>query len=126
MVEGWTASPLALGLWLIGAIFFFYLGRSAAHGAIRVLCGSIHELLTRTSALVMAAQERLRERNREVLLDLGRESSERLIEREFERVNAVVAGDLSGYPALNRKLSALPDNKARHALLARLRAALAA
>jgi hypothetical protein len=105
MSEAWTASPLVIGLWLTGALLFFYLGRAAAHGAIRVLCGSVHELLSQASSLVMAAQERLRERNREVLLDMGRESGERMIEREFERVNAVVAGDLSGYPALNRKLS---------------------
>jgi hypothetical protein len=44
-------------------------------------------------------------RNKEVLLAAGRESVERLIEREFQRVDAVVKRDLSGYPALQHTLA---------------------
>ncbi len=105
MPEWLAGSPLAIALWITGAIIFFYLGRHAAHAAIRVVFGSIHEALVQAAGLVLKAQERLLERNREVLLEMGRETSERTIEREFERVNSVVARDLSGYPALNRKLA---------------------
>jgi hypothetical protein len=100
-----VSSPLALALVVLGALIFFYLGRSAVHSAIRVLSGAVHEALLQASGLVMSAQERLVQRNREVLLELGREQSERSVEREFYRVNTVVARDLSGYPALNRKLA---------------------
>ena len=105
MPETLLSSPLAIGLTVICAMGFLYLGRSAVHGAIRVLAGAIHDGLLQTAGYVMAAQERLMLRNRDVLLELGRETSERLIERDFHRVNTVVARDLSGYPALNRKLA---------------------
>ena len=44
------------------------------------------------------------ERNKAVLLAHGREEVEQRIEREFERVGALVTRDLQGYPALQRKL----------------------
>jgi hypothetical protein len=105
MPEGLVSSPLALTLTVVGAMVFFYLGRTAVHNAIRVFSGAVHEALILAAGLVMSGQERVVQRNREVLLELGRQTSERLIEREFHRVNAVVARDLSGYPALNRKLA---------------------
>jgi len=54
---------------------------------------------------VMRAEVRLNERNREVLLAQGREAAERIIEREFERIDATVRRDLAEYPALHRQLS---------------------
>jgi len=39
------------------------------------------------------------------LLAQGREASERIIEREFERIDATVRRDLAEYPALHRQLS---------------------
>ncbi len=105
MPETLLSSPLAIGLTVICGMVFLYLGRSAVHGAIRVLAGAIHDGLLQTAGYVMAAQERLVVRNREVLLELGRQTTERMIERDFHRVNTVVARDLSGYPALNRKLA---------------------
>ncbi|HKW37225.1 MAG TPA: hypothetical protein VJO54_05385, partial [Burkholderiales bacterium] len=46
----------------------------------------------------------MRERNRAVLLAHGREETAQHIEREFERISAMVTRDLEGYPALQRKL----------------------
>jgi hypothetical protein len=57
------------------------------------------------SRSVLLAEERLVHRNKEVLLAAGRESLERVIEREFQRVDAVVKRDLSGYPALQHTLA---------------------
>ncbi|MFQ5699503.1 MAG: hypothetical protein ACE5IL_14620 [Myxococcota bacterium] len=105
MGDGFAGSPLALALAGIAVLVVGFLGRSAVHSAIRVLAGAIHEALVLAAGLVMSAQERLVRRNREVLLEMGRQTSERLIEREFHRVHTVVARDLSGYPALNRKLA---------------------
>jgi hypothetical protein len=53
----------------------------------------------------LLAEQKLVQRNKEVLLTAGIESVERLIEREFHRVDAVVKRDLSGYPTLHRALS---------------------
>jgi hypothetical protein len=101
----WLQSPLLLALALVGLLILLYLGRSAAHRAIRALAHAVHGALHGAARSLVAAQERLVQRNREVLLSMGQQTTERLIEREFHRVNAVVARDLVGYPALHRKLS---------------------
>ncbi len=45
------------------------------------------------------------ERNREVLLAAGREAKERIVEREFDRVNETVRKDLASFSTLHRALS---------------------
>ena len=105
MMTGLMQSPMALPLLLLGAILLLYLGRTAAHGVIRALARTVHDALHLVSRSVASAEERLSARNREVLLEMGRNTTERLIEREFYRVNHVVARDLSGYPAMQRKLA---------------------
>ena len=98
-------SPLALVALALCLILLMYLGRSMAHAAIRALFKAIYDLFRLSSGFVMSSHDRLVQRNREVLLEMGREETERTIEREFHRVNAVVTRDLSGYPALHRKLA---------------------
>jgi hypothetical protein len=96
----WPQSPLGLLLFLALAIAVLYLGRAAAHGAIRALCAAVHAALGLAAGLSMSAHDRVASRNREVLLEMGRESAE-----EFHRVNRTVARDLSGYPELHHKLT---------------------
>jgi hypothetical protein len=98
-------TPLGISLAVAGAIIVLYLGRNAAHGAIGAFCEILEKSLTTFARLLMSSHDRLAQRNREVLLAMGRDDTERLIEREFERVHSTVARDLSGYPALQRKLS---------------------
>ncbi len=98
-------TPLGISLAVAGAIIVLYLGRNAAHGAIGAFCEIVEKSLTTFARLLMSSHDRLAQRNREVLLAMGRDDTERLIEREFERVHSTVARDLSGYPALQRKLS---------------------
>jgi hypothetical protein len=100
-----TGSPLLLVLLVLILITFMYLARSTAHGAIRAFFGGIQSALRLGAQSLMSARERLVQRNKEVLLSLGRESTEKVIEREFQRVNAVVERDLSTYPALHRQLA---------------------
>ena len=101
----WPQSTLDYLGFVMGMLVVMYLGRQAAHGAIRALCAAFGDLCLRLASAVTNAQERLSQRNREVLLELGREQTERSIEREFHRVNATVARDLSGYPGLNRRIA---------------------
>jgi hypothetical protein len=54
---------------------------------------------------VIHGQARLAARNREVLLAAGRETKERVVEREFTRIADTVRKDLSGYPDMHRRLS---------------------
>lgn len=65
----------------------------------------LHGSFRFASKAVSRAETRLRERNREVLLAAGREAKERIVEREFDRVNETVRKDLANYSALHRALS---------------------
>jgi len=67
----------------------------------------MHNALRIAARSVQLAVSRLETRNKEVLLAAGREAKEKLIEREFDRVNSVVKRDLQGYPALHRNLADL-------------------
>ena len=100
-----TQGPISLPVLILIGIGLMYLGRSAAHGLIRTFARTIHDLLHMVAKSLKAAEERLAERNRVVLMEIGRDTTERLIEREFYRVSAVVARDLSGYPAMQRNLA---------------------
>ena len=96
---------LSILIWFVVAIVMLYLARYPAHRAIKSLSRVIHNGMRLASRSVLLAEERLVNRNKEVLLAAGRESTERLIEREFQRVDAVVKRDLSGYPALQHTLA---------------------
>ena len=79
----WPQTPLALLGVVLGAMVLMYCGRQAAHGAIRALTSALRDLFERCGAALMGAQERLVQRNQEVLLEFGNQQTERLIEREM-------------------------------------------
>ena len=96
---------------LTGVIWFFilssmlYIARQHAHRAILSATSSMHKALRLSARSILVAIKRLNIRNEEVLLLQGREAAERIIEREFDRVDATVRKDLAEYPALHRFLS---------------------
>ena len=93
--------------WLVLAVLVVlaYLARSPAHRAILSLTRVFHNGFRIAAQSLARGQRRLEARNREVLLAAGREASERLIEREFERIEASVQRDLGRYPEVQRELS---------------------
>ena len=99
-------NPFASGLILfIILVAVMYFARTPAHLAIIAFSRVIHNAMRLSARAVMRAEARLNDRNREVLLAQGREAAERIIEREFDRVDATVRRDLAEYPALHRLLS---------------------
>ncbi len=94
--------------WVTTVILFFvvvlalYMGRRSAHGAIKEFFCLLHQSLRLGARSMALAEERLKIRNRDVLLSLGRDHAERELEREFFRVNQFVERDLGGYPQLQR------------------------
>lgn len=99
-------NPFASGLILfIILVAVMYFARTPAHLAIIAFSRVIHNAMRLSARAVMRAEARLNDRNREVLLAQGREAAERIIEREFDRVDATVRRDLAEYPALHRRLS---------------------
>lgn len=100
-----SSSPLVSTLiWAALVVVVLYLGRTPAHRIIETISHGLYSVCRLAAVAVLGARTRLLERNREVLLAAGREASERIIEREFERIDAGVKKDLAGYPELQRKV----------------------
>jgi len=101
----WPENPAlsAVVLFLI-AMPFLYAARRPMQGLFRSLTRALSNPLRLGARWLASSAVLLRQRNRLVLLAHGREEAMKSIEREFERVTAVVQRDLQGYPALQRKL----------------------
>jgi len=98
---------LSMMIWIVLLLAALYFARKPFHRAVSSLSRIIHNAMRMTAASVRLAEKKLIQRNREVLMAAGRESAERLVEREFDRINAAVVRDLEGYPNLQRQLSEL-------------------
>ncbi|MDH3620993.1 MAG: hypothetical protein OER91_08890 [Gammaproteobacteria bacterium] len=103
---GITPWPVASALlWIILIVAALYLIRSTAHKAIQAAAQGLHRSFRMASKAVSRSETNLAARNRDVLLAAGREAKERIIEREFDRINDTVRKDLANYSALHRSLS---------------------
>jgi hypothetical protein len=102
-ITPWPAVSAAILLLLLMAALYF--ARDTAHQLLLAAAGALARGLRVASHSVIHAQQRLAARNREVLLAAGRESKERIVEREFTRVADTVRKDLAGYPDMHRRLS---------------------
>lgn len=101
----WPTQPgLSAVTAVLAGIVLLYLARLPAHQALLALGRVLHNALRVGARSVNLLRERLELRNREVLLAAGRESAERLIEREFRRIEAATQRDLAAYPAMHRKV----------------------
>jgi hypothetical protein len=98
-------SPGAWLLWFAVLAVAMYFARLPAHRMLLSLARALHRTFRLAARSVLLGEQRLQARNREVLLAAGREAKERIIEREFERVDAQVRRDLAECPTLNRRLS---------------------
>lgn len=102
----WSATPaLSLAIWLVIFVTVLYLGRPHAHQLLRGTGRAINASLRLAAAGVRQLEQRVAARNRDVLLAMGRDATEKAIEREFSRIHALVERDLGQYPALHRKLA---------------------
>ena len=92
-------------LWIILITAALYLIRGTAHKTIQAAASGLHRSFKVASKAVTRSEKNLATRNRDVLLAAGREAKERIIEREFDRINETVRKDLAKYSALHRSLS---------------------
>lgn len=98
---------LSLGTVLVivlGSVIVLYLARNSAHQAIGSLFRMLYMGLRFGSVTTRRTSDRLHARNREVLLNLGREHIERDLEKEFFEINKFVQHDLGGYPQLQKQI----------------------
>ncbi|MDH4047113.1 MAG: hypothetical protein OEV63_03130, partial [Gammaproteobacteria bacterium] len=92
-------------LWIVLIVTALFFARPTAHKFILATGNSLHRMFRVSSQSLMKAEKGLNDRNREVLLAAGREAKERIIEREFDRINETVRKDLASFSALHRNLS---------------------
>ena len=110
MIESqfWMLFPdntaLSLVVLLIVAMGFFYAARRSMHQLIRSLGHAGAGPLRIAARWLLSTADAMNARNKAVLLAQGEKEIGQRLEREFERVATVVARDLQGYPALQRKL----------------------
>src|SRR2546425_8133004 len=101
----WPANTAVSVLFvLLVAMAFLYAARKPVHHLIGSLGFLISGPLRIGARWLLAAANDMTQRNKAVLLAHGRQEGEQRIEREFERLGAIVTRDLQGYPALQRKL----------------------
>ncbi|MGB7541392.1 MAG: hypothetical protein WBM28_05180 [Burkholderiales bacterium] len=86
------------------AMIFLYAARRPMHALIRSLGHLAGGPLRLGARWLFTAANDMKERNKAVLIEHGRQEVGQLIEREFERVGVMVTRDLHGYPTLQRKL----------------------
>ncbi len=88
-------------------LVLLYLIRNQAHKSIRAVCRVVNNAMRLAAHSILIAEKKLGQRNREVLLAAGMEEVEKELEREFQRVEAVVKRDLQAYPSFHRKMAEL-------------------
>jgi hypothetical protein len=86
------------------ALPFLYAAREPVHALFRALMRGLAQPLRLAARWCLAAAQEMKKRNEVVLLAHGREEVTQAMQREFERVTAIVRRDLQGYPALQRRL----------------------
>jgi len=95
---------LSMMIWIVLLLAALYFARKPFHRAVGSLAKIIHNAMRLTATSVLSAEGKLARRNREVLMAAGLEKAERLVEREFDRINSTVIRDLASYPHLQRQL----------------------
>lgn len=96
---GWPAFILIFML----AMLTLYVAREPAHRAINGIFGGLQRSFRLLSKALSANVQQLKLRNREVLLNLGREQGTRELNKEFHEISRFVQRDLGGYPELQQR-----------------------
>ena len=103
-----TSNPfLSMLIWIVLLLAALYFARKPFHRAVGSLSKIIQNAMRLMATSVISAEKRLVLHNREVLMSAGLETAERLVEREFDRINAAVVRDLESYPNIQRQLTDL-------------------
>ncbi len=95
---------LSLMTWGVLGLLLFYLGRTPVHALIRAIFTSAYFGFRMVSRSLLHMADRMAKRNREVLIESGRDAAERRLDREFLRLDSAVKRDLGNYPALHREV----------------------
>ncbi len=96
---------LSLLLLFLALSLVVYFSRSSLRAGLLHAGNTLYRACRMGSVAFKHAEQSLQARNREVLLEQGRQAAERAVEREFERIDHTVRKELGDYPALHRQVS---------------------
>ncbi|HEX5057257.1 MAG TPA: hypothetical protein VFX02_12275 [Gammaproteobacteria bacterium] len=97
-------SPLAITGVVIGSMLFLFLARTPIHKAFESLSEGTGGGFRRIGDWAKKLAEKMRERDRKVLLESGIAAAENKLREEFLRVEASYSKHLADFPGLQRKL----------------------
>ena len=89
---------------IVAANIILYFIRVSAHELFNSLTRLITQNLKLLSKALLKTAQQMKERNREVLLEHGKQQAERELERQFIRLGNVVEKDLHRYPEIQRHI----------------------
>ncbi|PCI73198.1 MAG: hypothetical protein COB38_01400 [Gammaproteobacteria bacterium] len=102
----WSDNPsTSLIIWGVIIIISLYLGRKQAHQMFKSTGQGLYSTLRLWAFSLRQLENRVSQRNRDILLASGAKASEKTIEREFTRITDIVQRDLSQYPALHKQIA---------------------
>ena len=96
---------LSLLLLFLSASVLLYFSRQSLRTGLLHASNALYRACRMGSTALRQAGRSLQLRNREVLLEQGRQAAEHAVEREFERIDYAVRKELGDYPALHRQVS---------------------
>lgn len=100
--------PFASGLlWAALLIAFLYFARTPVHTSLYRVSRLLISILRLQAKALARLIENVKQRNHDVLIETGKRQIERKLNRDFHRINEIVANDLGGYPALQKNISQL-------------------
>ena len=101
----WPDMPfLSIATLVAASMMFLYLARTPLHLALKSLDEGIAGGLAKISTWIKSLVEKMREKNKKVLLESGIAESEQKIAQEFKRVDVGLTKHLADYPKLHLKL----------------------
>ena len=100
-----TNAYLSAAIWALVILMILYLARSPFHKALKAVGNIIYRAMRTLAAATVSLDGKLAERNRRVLLAVGRAHTQRLLIREFKRIHSMVVKNVEGYPKIQRQLS---------------------
>jgi len=100
-----SSEGLSILLWIIISVILLYMARKPAHEVLLSSSKILFHALRLLSSSILLAEKKLKERNKEVLLASGKEATERIIDREFERIDGFIKKDLARFPSLQREIT---------------------
>jgi hypothetical protein len=89
---------------VIGGMLILYFIRPSAHQLLDNLTSLLVQILRLLSRSLVLSAKNMSVRNKEVLLEQGKQQAERELERQFIRLGSLVEKDLARYPMVQRNI----------------------